>query len=540
MRWTGGGQVVKLAVLQQPGNANVDSPIGVVKVALQDANGKAVATANETVSLTLESKGTAGVLTGNAQVAAVDGIATFPALTIGQPGRSYTLRASSGKLPPVTSAAFDISNELAAPLITPPGGSFSGPVWVLISSATPGATIRFTTDGTDPVATSPAFTALFQVTGSTVIKAVAQKDGFIGSTAAKASINIAGHTPYGLTVRRPGRGVKLPATAEALPATLSGTDIFSDQDFTASVGVPYALNSPAWADGAQLQHWVILPESGRIGFAPTGEYQWPGGTVFVQHFELVTNQATGTRRRLETRLLVLDATGSFGYGATYRWRKDNRDADLVDANGKDEVLKITDAAGGTHDQKWSYPARGLCYMCHTPTAGFVLGPKTRQLNGNFAYPGGRTDNQLRTWNYLQMFTPNLDESALPSYAHTVKIDDTSASLETRVRSYLDANCASCHRPNGAGAVWDARFDTPLAKQGIINGEVRNTFSLAEVKVVTPGDPAKSMMHLRLSSTAPVQQMPPVMRNVVDATALDVLTQWIRASASPPAKAGPSR
>jgi len=38
------------------------------------------------------------------------------------------------------------------------------------------------------------------------------------------------------------------------------------------------------------------------------------------------NPATGARRRLETRLLVLDAAGTFGYGATYRWRTDPGDA----------------------------------------------------------------------------------------------------------------------------------------------------------------------------------------------------------------------
>ena len=541
VRWTGGGQAVKLVVLQQPGNSNVDAPIGAVKVALQDANGKTVASANDSVTVALESKSPAGGLTGPANVAAVEGVATFPSLTVGQPGRGYLLRASSGKLPPVTSAAFDIGNQLAAPVITPPTGNFSGPVSVWISSATPGAKIRFTTDGSDPSATSPIFIAPFQIGGSSVIKAVAQKDALTDSAVAKASLTLTGQTPYGLDYRPPVRGVKIPATADELPSTLLATGIFRDKNLTAQAGVvPYALNSSAWADGAQMQRWVMLPPSAKIGFAPAGEYQWPGGTVFVQHFELVTNQATGARRRLETRLLVLDATGTFGYGATYRWRPDHSDADLVDANGRDEVLKVTDAAGITHDQTWTYPPRGLCFMCHTPNAGFVLGPKTRQINGNFAYPGGRTDNQLRTWNYLQMFAPRLDENAIQSYAHTVKVDDASAPLETRVRSYLDANCASCHRPNGTGALWDARFDIPLAKQGILNGEVRNTFGLENPKVVAPANPAKSIMHLRLGSTAPAQQMPPMTRNVVDAVALNALTQWINASAPPPAKAAADR
>ncbi|MDB6078010.1 MAG: hypothetical protein JWO82_1757, partial [Akkermansiaceae bacterium] len=291
-----------------------------------------------------------------------------------------------------------------------------------------------------------------------------------------------------------------------------------------------SLNSPAWADGAETRRWVALPAGGKVGFKPTGEYIWPGGTVFVQHFEIVTNRATEARRRIETRLLVLDATGGLGYGATYRWRPDGSDADLVDAGGQEEVLKVSDASGAAHEQTWTYPARGLCFLCHTPNAGFVLGPKTRQLNGDFPYPGGRGDNQLRTWSYLQMFASAVDESAIKDYARTCGIDDAAASLENRVRSYLDGNCAQCHRPGGTGAQWDARFDTPLASQGILNGEVRNNLGIDNAKIVIPGDPAKSIMHLRMGSTAPDQQMPPLTRNVVDAKALEMLGEWIRANA----------
>ncbi|MEK7952191.1 PQQ-dependent sugar dehydrogenase [Luteolibacter soli] len=532
VQWTGGGQAAKLAVIQQPANANLGAPLGVVKVAIQDSTGKTIETANDTVTLTLDG----GVLTGATKIAAVNGVATFPALAIGKPGRGYTLRASSGSLAAASSSTFDIADQLAAPAIAPASGKFTGPVWVRMSNSTPGTTIRFTTDGSAPGASSPAYTEPFQVSsGTTTIKAIVQRPGLTDSSVTSSSIAISGNTAYGLDLRPPVSGLKLPATAgEGLPPTLSATGIFSDKNLTPKAGVvPYSLNSPAWADGAETQHWVILPEAGKIGFAPTGEFKWPGGTIFLQHFEIVTNQATKARRRLETRVLVLDATGSFGYGATYRWRPDQSDADLVDAAGKDEVLKITDASGQTKEQAWSYPGSGLCFMCHTPNAGFVLGPKARQLNGEHAYPGGRKDNQLRTWSYLQMFTEALDESAIAGYARTCRVDDKSASLEDRVRSYIDGNCAQCHRPNGTGALWDARFDTPLAKQGLINGEVRNTFGIENGKVVTPGDLEKSLLHRRVSSTSLAEQMPPppVARKVVDSVAADVIAEWIRSQDS---------
>ncbi len=541
VRYIGGGQAVKLTVIQQPGNTYVDAPIGDVKVALQDANGATITTASGVVTLALEDNPAAGSISGATKVAAVAGVATFPSLAIGQPGRGYHLRASCGTLSPTVSAAFDIGNQIAAPRITPPGGSFSGPVWIEISSSTPGAVIRYTSDGNPPDDASAIYTGPFQITESRQIQAIAQKSGLVDSASANAKMDITGSTPYGLAFRSPISGLKLPATAEGLPATLSAIGVFSDQNLTVKAGViPYTLNSPAWADGAQVQRWVALPDQEKIGFAPTGEYLWPGGAIFIQHFEIVTDQAAATRRRLETRLLALDDSGAFGYGATYRWRPDGSDADLVEANGQEETLKIADASGDIREQKWTYPARGLCFMCHTPNAGFVLGPKTRQLNGPLTYPGGLSDNQLRTWNYLQMFSPSLDEKAIPTYARTVPVNDATASLEDRARSYLDANCAECHRPNGAGAVWDARFDTPLARQGLLNGEVRNNFGIENTKVVVPGDPERSMLHVRLGSSALPQQMPPVTRNVVDAAALDVVGRWIRSLAEPPPQTGPSR
>lgn len=538
VRWTGGGQVARPAVIQQPVSTNAGSSLGVVKVALQDSNGKTVTTANDAVTLALDPNPAGGVLSGTTRVPAVEGVATFPTLSIGRPGRGYTLRASSGNLPAASSNAFDISNQLAAPAITP-NGDFTGPVWVRISNPAPGTTIRFTRDGGDPDTNSPVYQGPFEIKETCTIKAIAQRSGFNDSAVASSRIKIRGNTPYGMDTLPPVSGVKLPPTAEGLPATLSGTGIFSDRNLTPKPGVlPYSLNSPAWADGALTQRWVLMPEGGKIGFSPNSEYTWPGGTVFVQHFEIVTNQATAARRRLETRLLVLDATGRFGYGATYRWRADQNDADLVEAAGAEETLKITDASGKTREQTWTYPASGLCFMCHTPAAGFVLGPKTRQLNKTQTYPGGRSDNQLRTWNYLGMFSSPLDENAIKGFAHTCAIDDASATLETRVRSYLDANCAQCHRPGGSGALWDARFETPAAQQGILNGEVRSTFGVDGARIVTPGDPAKSILHLRVAADTLPQKMPPLTRNVVDATAVGVIEQWIRSL--PAEKNGASR
>ena len=64
------------------------------------------------------------------------------------------------------------------------------------------------------------------------------------------------------------------------------------------------------------------------------------------------------------------------------------------------------------------------------------------------------------------------------------ITDTNATLEHRVRSYLDSNCAHCHRPGGVqSSFFDARYDTPLEQQGIVNGLLAISLGIAGAKVV---------------------------------------------------------
>lgn len=518
VHWTGGGQAVKLAVIQQPVDALLGGSIGTVKVAIQDGEGKTLSSSSDTVALSL------GGGEPIAKVAAVKGIATFPSLRVSPIGEGLVLRASSGTLADARSEPFVIANQLAEPTITPAEGDFTGPIWVTLSSPVPNARITYTLDGTDPAVGTANYVEPFRIDSTRTIRAMAWRQGSKDSAVASAKVSVIGKTPYGMDIRPAVKGLRIPASeAEGLPATLSALGILSDGKLTPKPGVvPYSLNAPAWADGAVTKHWVILPESARIGFSTEGEFAWPGGTVFVQHFEIGANH-----RRLETRLLVLDATGSFGYGASYRWRADQSDADLVDAGGAEEVLKVAAADGKMQEQTWTYPARALCFLCHTQNAGFVLGPKARQLNGDHVYADGRTDNQLRTWNYLQMFGAGFSEKSIGGYAKICRVDDAAASLESRVRSYLDANCAHCHRPGGTGAQWDARFDTPLEKQNLFSGDLRDTMGISGAKIVAPGDSARSMMHVRMSSTTLGQQMPPLTRNVVDKVAVETLEKWIK-------------
>jgi hypothetical protein len=107
------------------------------------------------------------------------------------------------------------------------------------------------------------------------------------------------------------------------------------------------------------------------------------------------------------------------------------------------------------------------------------------------------------------------------------LDGKSLRSRIRVRSYLDANFAHCHRPNGTGAHWDARFGTPFTEQGILRGPVRNNLGLTDATLVTPSDPTKSLLLHRMKSIDPAVKMPPFLHNTPDTQASNIVKEWVR-------------
>jgi parallel beta-helix repeat protein len=76
---------------------------------------------------------------------------------------------------------------VSAPTITPNGGSFTGSVSVAMQTATSGASIRYTTDGSTPTPSSNLYTGAITLTNSAVVKSKAFKSGYSASPATSAS-----------------------------------------------------------------------------------------------------------------------------------------------------------------------------------------------------------------------------------------------------------------------------------------------------------------------------------------------------------------
>ncbi|GAA5119211.1 PQQ-dependent sugar dehydrogenase [Luteolibacter yonseiensis] len=180
----------------------------------------------------------------------------------------------------------------------------------------------------------------------------------------------------------------------------------------------------------------------------------------------------------------------------------------------------------TRRQNWYYPSRQDCVTCHNSQAGGVLGLSSRQLNLDTRYHGGDLENQLRAWSHAGLFHNGPDDSEIPALPKLVPAGDTTASLETRARSYLDANCSNCHRPGGVHALWDARFQTPFSLQGINYGTVVNNLGNPDARVVVPQNLPDSILHYRVNRVGE-NQMPPLAKNQVDEQGVAMLAAWIQ-------------
>jgi uncharacterized repeat protein (TIGR03806 family) len=333
--------------------------------------------------------------------------------------------------------------------------------------------------------------------------------------------------PYGLSTRiAPAAYLRMPHLAGGkIPLLLSQTGAFSDtRNLVHSSGlIPYDIVVPFWSDGAAKSRWVAIPNA-KIKYSPTGDWTFPKGTVFVKTFELPIDAATpGVKRRLETRLLVCDSAGGV-YGVVYKWRPDLSEADLLRTSQTEEI-PIKTAQGELRKQTWYYPSRPDCLACHNAKTSGVLGVKARQMNRTFTYPSGVTDNELRAWNHAGLFTPEVHDADLAKLPTLAAADDATRSIQDRARSYLDANCAQCHRPGGTVAYFDARYDTPIEQQGLIDGPVLIDQGIDKPRVISPHDIWRSIIFMRVNTVDDIK-MPPVARETIDQKGVKLLQDWI--------------
>jgi hypothetical protein len=113
--------------------------------------------------------------------------------------------------------------KVDTPIISPPQGSYSGPQSITITAG--GSTsIRYTTNGATPTASSTLYTGSFAVSSTTTVKAIAFASGIANSDVATAVYTISGLTVANPTFSIPG-GSYTGTQTVTLACTTSGAQI---------------------------------------------------------------------------------------------------------------------------------------------------------------------------------------------------------------------------------------------------------------------------------------------------------------------------
>ncbi len=308
------------------------------------------------------------------------------------------------------------------------------------------------------------------------------------------------------------------AKVSEFPATLAETGLFAkltplipEARFT-----QFEINLPPWQSGVRSRRWIALPTGGHLSYSADGEWKFPKGAIVIQHFEI---DSTGAP--LETQIFWLTGPRT-ARAAAYHWGADGKGAAMT----KDAAIN---PIPGVNGQTWFTPAAEAELNLDTLALGFALPVNARQINCTAPdTQSGQKQNQLAAWSERGWFDAALTPEQVAQAPKLARTDDVSTSTEDRVRSYLDVNCASCHRPGGLGrGVFDARLSTPLAAQNIIDGPlISGDLGIAGAKVVTPGSPQTSALFQRLNRTDNFR-MPPVALGDAPQPILSALAQWIQ-------------
>ncbi|QEL13660.1 PQQ-dependent sugar dehydrogenase [Limnoglobus roseus] len=363
----------------------------------------------------------------------------------------------------------------------------------------------------------------------------------------------------------------LDAQPSNFPRKLSESGLFADVPTHAMKPgvIPYSVNAPFWSDGLHKERFVAIPSAEQVEFTRKNGWNFPDRTVIVKSFALEREEGNAASRKwVETRFFTKQGTEWAGY--SYLWNDAGTDAELVGGGGLDKEFTVKTAAG-ERKQVWHYPSRSECMVCHSRAANFVLGLCEVQMNKSHDY-GTCTSNQLREWEHLGLLKydgvseargkprewgeakglkgkelddfvavhgqqPNQRQPKGSSLLHQspaafrklVDPYDAKQDLTARAKSWLHANCSSCHVEAGGGnAAMELEFTTALDKMRILDVKpLHHTFDFADAKLIAPGHPERSVLLKRASLRGP-HQMPPLSSTCVDERGVAMLKEWIEA------------
>jgi len=294
--------------------------------------------------------------------------------------------------------------------------------------------------------------------------------------------------------------------------------------------IPYKPASELFVNYAHKKRFVWMPEGTQATFNGNDNVlNFPVGAVLIKTFYYNNVQPSNTTKIIETRLLIRKSDGWEAY--EYIWNQEQTEAYLdTDQNGT--FIPITWTENNvTKTVNYKTPSQTECITCHkinpNHTAGgeitIPIGPKPQNLNNTFNY-GITSMNQIEKWK-IEGYLSNDVSTNIPR--STVDWTDTSKSLEDRARSYIDINCAHCHRDGGHCDYVNIRFNysnTDLTTFGVCMTPLFH--NVPGTYVINAGNANDSELVYRISSIQESEMMPIIGRSLVHTEGVQLIKDWI--------------
>ena len=295
--------------------------------------------------------------------------------------------------------------------------------------------------------------------------------------------------------------------------------------------LPYQPASSLFSDYAHKKRFVWLPKNTKASYnGDENVLEFPVGALLIKTFYYDNVQPANTTKIIETRLLIRKADGWKLYD--YIWNEQQTEA-YLDTDGNGVFVPVTWIENGsTKSTTYKIPSQTECVTCHkiniNQTANgekeTPIGPKPQNLNTLYNY-GTTTKNQLEKWKQMGYINNTLP--ALSSIYSTVDWRDTSKSLALRARSYIDMNCAHCHRVGGHCDYVPQRFNFSNTDTYTLGICLPPLFQVPDNPyVIHAGDADHSELIYRLNTNEGSEMMPIIGRTLIHDEGVQLVKDWI--------------
>ena len=291
--------------------------------------------------------------------------------------------------------------------------------------------------------------------------------------------------------------------------------------------LPYEPASSLFADYAHKKRFVWLPTGTKATYnGDDNVLEFPIGSVLIKTFFYTNVLPSNTTKIIETRLLIRKSTGWKAYD--YVWNEQQTEANL-EATNDGVFVPITFIENNvTRSTTYKIPSQSECLTCHkinpnqTGEITIPIGPKPQNLNTTFNYSTG-SQNQLAKWRSVGF----IGNDVPTNINSTIDYKDTSKPLAQRARSYIDINCAHCHRDGGHCDYTPQRFNYSNTNMNTFGLCLEPLFAIEGAPyVIKSGDANRSEIMKRINTTEGELKMPIIGRNLIHEEGVLLMTQYI--------------